>query len=146
MASRVFLCVSFAALNVVAASKALSIHHAFSPYFEIRTTLTLRAKVTKFDWMNPHPYLYVDAKNSSGEIQQWSIEFSDINRLQRVGLYKDSIKPGDEIIVVCLPAKSDGRFEYLDANANHPADYAKRNRFARAKEVTLAHGKHVIVP
>jgi len=38
-------------------------------------TITVHGTVSKFDWSNPHVVVYVDAKNESGEMQHWTIEF-----------------------------------------------------------------------
>ena len=108
--------------------------------------VTIQGTVTKFDWMNPHTYLYLDVKDSSGKTENWAIELYDVGKLTRAGLAKDSLKMGDIVTVLGFPAKPNAVFDYLAADRNEPTVYAKARRFARGKEITLANGKHIVMP
>jgi len=61
--------------------------------------VSLLGKITKFEWMNPHVHLYLEVKNDSGEIADWSFELGSPNALIRAGWTKNSLKIGDEVIV-----------------------------------------------
>jgi Family of unknown function (DUF6152) len=119
-------------------------HHAVS-MFDINKVLTLRGNVTKVDWMNPHPYIYLDLKDDNGSYVNWSVEFSDLNKLRRVGLEKDMIEIGKEITIIAYPARTQGDFAYLEVASNLPMSHAKTQRFARAKEV-LINGRRTELP
>jgi hypothetical protein len=129
----------------VLASPAIA-HHGFGAYWNDDTMITIQGTVTKFDWMNPHAYLYLDVKDSAGKNENWAIELYDPGKLTRAGLAKDSLKMGDVVTVLGFPAKSDAVFDYLAADRNEPTAYAKAKRFARGKEITLANGKNIVMP
>ena len=121
-------------------------HHGFSGVFDQNKVLTLKGAVTKVDWMNPHPYVYIDVKDINESLTgNWSVELPDLNKLKRYGLEKDMFEIGKEITVDAYSARVDGDFGYL-TGANLPAGHAKAQRFARAKEVLFANGKRIQTP
>ena len=121
-------------------------HHGFTAYWNGDTMVTIQGTVTRFDWMNPHTYLYLDVKAPTGKDENWAIELYDVGKLTRAGLTKDSLKMGDVVTVLGFPAKPDAVFDYLAADRNEPSTYATAKRFARGKEITLANGKHIVMP
>ena len=99
----------FAFLAVVAslaiiAGSAMA-HHGVAGY-DMTKTVTLHGTVTKFDWSNPHVVVYLDAKNESGEMQHWTIEFAAPVHMVRAGWSKNSMKAGDDIVIETHPSRN----------------------------------------
>ena len=134
------------ALALFIASTPVMGHHAFGSIFDYNKVLTLNGNVTKVDWMNPHPYIYLDVKDDNGSYVNWSVEFSDLNKLRRVGIEKDMIEIGEEITIIAYAARVDGDFAYLGVASNLPMSHAKTRRFARAKEVLFINGRRTELP
>jgi hypothetical protein len=84
-------------------------HHAFAAEFDAKKPVKLTGKVTKVEWINPHAWIHIDAKNTDGTTQEWMIEAGTPNTLFRRGLTKDSLPVGTEIVVDGYQAK-DGSF------------------------------------
>jgi hypothetical protein len=82
-------------------------HHSTAEY-DMGTLTNIKGTVTKFEWSNPHAYIYLDAKDDKGAVVQWSVEMASIGMLSRVNWKRDSVKPGDEITIYGNRAK-DGR-------------------------------------
>jgi len=80
-------------------------HHSFAAEFDANKPVTLKATVTKLEWLNPHIWLYVDVKDESGAITHWQCEGGAPNSLTRNGWSKNSVKPGDEVIIEGFRAK-----------------------------------------
>jgi hypothetical protein len=80
-------------------------HHSFAAQFDPTKKVTLIGTVTKIEWKNPHIYFYIDVKDNSGSIANWSIEGPSPNGLYRNGWTKDSLKLGDEVTVDGFPAR-----------------------------------------
>jgi hypothetical protein len=76
-----------------------SAHHS-SAGFNIQHPITIKGKVTSFDWANPHAFIYLNVKNKSGGIDEWRVEANSPNMLSRAGWNREIIKPGDEITVM----------------------------------------------
>jgi len=99
-------------------------HHAFSNEFDESKPLTLQGVVTRVDWENPHVHYYIDVASPDGTLVNWACETGGPNRLARRGWTRDSLKPGDKVIVHGFPAK----------DSSHSID---------GRHVTLANGQKI---
>jgi Family of unknown function (DUF6152) len=91
--------------SLVTFSGSVMAHHGVAGY-DMTKTITLHGTVSKFDWSNPHVVVYVDAKNDSGEMQHWTIEFASPVHMARAGWSKNSMKTGDEIAIDTHPSRN----------------------------------------
>jgi hypothetical protein len=80
-------------------------HHGVAGY-DMTKTITVHGTVSKFDWSNPHVVVYVDAKNDTGEMQHWTIEFASPVHMVRAGWSKSSMKTGDDITIDTHPSRN----------------------------------------
>lgn len=99
-------------------------HHSFAAEYDSAKPVTLKGTVTKMEWMNPHARFYVDVKDESGKVTNWELELGSPNGLMRRGWTRNSLKPGDSVIVEGYLAK-DG------------------SSLANARNVTLADGRKI---
>ena len=49
-------------------------HHSFAAEFDTRKPISITGVITKLDWVNPHAYVYLDAKDASGATVHWSFQ------------------------------------------------------------------------
>ena len=84
-------------------------HHAFAAEFDAKRPVKLRGVVTKMEWINPHAWMHIDAKDADGKVTSWMIEAGTPNTLFRRGFTKDSLKIGTEVLVDGYQAK-DGSY------------------------------------
>lgn len=82
-------------------------HHSFA-MFDFEQELRLEGTVTKFDYLNPHSWLYVNIDNEDGSITEWGFELDAPPRLRRLGISPRYWEPGDRVIIRTNPLK-DGR-------------------------------------
>lgn len=88
------------------AAAPLVAHHSFAAEYDSTKPLTLKGTVVKFDWVNPHSRLYMEVKNeATGKTEQWELETGNVTTLQRRGWRRDTLKPGDSIVVTGYRAK-----------------------------------------
>ncbi len=120
---RAKLVVLTAGLSLLAAAPLLA-HHSFDAEFGRDKPVTLKGVVTKVEWMNPHTWLYIDVTDENGNVTHWQCEGGSPNQLVRRGWKKDSLKPGDQVIVEGYRAKD-------------------RANTANAREVRLPDGRKV---
>lgn len=92
------LVVSLAGVLLSAALPMLA-HHSFAAEFDDSKKVMLKGPVVKVEWQNPHIWLYVDAKDESGNTVRWQCEGGPPNTLTRNGWTKDALKPGDMITI-----------------------------------------------
>jgi Family of unknown function (DUF6152) len=92
-----------AGLAASAATVALA-HHSYSA-FDMVGTKTVTGTVTKFDWSNPHSWIWIDVKNEQGVVETWGIEGMSPNFLNRRGWNRTTLKPGDVITMTFHPVR-----------------------------------------
>lgn len=87
-------------------------HHGSSAY-DFTKLITSKATVTNMNWGNPHCILKFDIKDEKGTVTSWSLEMYNPLWMARAGWTKESLKPGDEIVVTFHPAKNGSGNGYI---------------------------------
>ena len=109
-----YLGTALAGLSLLALAPAAQAHHAFAAEFDANAPVSLKGKVTKVEWINPHTWIHLIAADG----KEWMVEGGTPNTLIRNGITRDSLKAGTEIVVrgfqskdrYCAPAcKANGR-------------------------------------
>ena len=112
------LCGVLSSLLLTGAPIPARAHHAFAAEFDAKAPVLLRGKVTKVEWINPHAWIHMLVEVAGKSPQPWMVEGGTPNTLLRAGIDRNSLKPGEEIIVrgyqskdkLCEPAcKANGR-------------------------------------
>src|SRR5262245_44470627 len=80
-------------------------HHAFAAEFDQNKPITVKGTVVKWELTNPHSWIHIDVKDTSGKVVTWMIEGASPNNLYRLGLTKESLPAGSEISVEGYQAK-----------------------------------------
>ena len=80
-------------------------HHAFSAEFDINRPINLRGTLTKWEMINPHSWFHIDVKDADGKVVPWMIEGGSPNQLIKVGVTKNTLAIGTELIIEGYQAK-----------------------------------------
>ena len=105
---RKILASAAAGLAVAAAlSTAAAAHHSYS-MFDRTKTQVLNGTVRAWEMTNPHSYLWVVVMKPDSSTEVWGLEGAGVAALQRNGIHKSEVKPGDKISVSMHPMR-DGR-------------------------------------
>jgi hypothetical protein len=62
-----------------------SAHHSFAAEFDGKNCRDFTGILTKIDWQSPHPYFFVDIKDASGKVENWSFQTYAPITLRRAG-------------------------------------------------------------
>jgi uncharacterized protein DUF6152 len=81
-------------------------HHSFRAEYDEEHPVTLKGKVTKVTWNNPHVLFYLDVPNTTGKVTKWELEMGSPNLLLSQGWTLDSVRTGDVVTVEGFPAKN----------------------------------------
>jgi hypothetical protein len=95
-----------AALSLCAAGAAA--HHSFDAEYDSKRPITITGYVTKLDWINPHAYVHIDTRDSSGQTKNFRIEMGPPYALTRGGWKRDTVKIGDQVTVTGAALAKDG--------------------------------------
>ena len=96
----------FAVLGLLAAAAPTFAHHAFAAEYDANKPITLKGKLTKVDWVNPHGWIHLDVTDDSGKITSWAVECGAPNAMLRRGLRKTDFPEGLEVTVNGFRAKN----------------------------------------
>src|SRR5258705_13458234 len=99
---------SAAAVALLFAAIPIPAHHAFAAEYDENKRVTISGTVTRFEWTNPHAWMYVAGKDESHKVTSWSFEMGSPNGLLHRGWRRLELKKGDKVTVDGYRAK-DGR-------------------------------------
>ena len=75
-------------------------HHSFQAEFDQKNIVTIKGTITKFEWMNPHSYFYVDVPGTTGgPAVNWAVEGRNLSIMSRMGWTKQTLKAGEAVTV-----------------------------------------------
>jgi hypothetical protein len=81
-------------------------HHSPAGY-DLQKTITLAGSVMRFEWSNPHVYVFIRSAADGGDL--WEVEAGSPTMLERAGWFKDSLRVNDQVAVQVNPAKNAAR-------------------------------------
>jgi len=93
------------ALTAIATTVPVQGHHSFAAYYFADQTVSIEGNVAEFDYVNPHVWLHIDAPDKDGKLQRVSAEWAPPNRLLPQGITRDTLKPGQRVIVTGSPSR-----------------------------------------
>jgi len=83
----------------------LSAHHSVAGYDD-KKQVDLKGTVVEYKWKNPHVFVVWDVKDESGKVTQWLGEMNSPTSMMQVGMNKNSLKAGDQIIFTINPSRT----------------------------------------
>ncbi len=104
------------------AATAAPAHHSFPAYYFEEQTVTIEGSVVEFDYRAPHAWLYVLAPDADGQMQRFSAEWANPQRLRRDGITADRLKPGDVVRVTGSPGRTASERKIHLKRIERPAD------------------------
>jgi hypothetical protein len=96
------------------AAAPLLAHHSLAAEFDSSKPITLRGKITKVEWMNPHVYVWIDVVDFAGKVTNWRVESAAPNYLRSLGWTKDTVKPGDSMTIQAYISKDQPNLAKMD--------------------------------
>ena len=94
-----------AALVMATLSVGADAHHSFA-MFDLAKEVTVKGKVKKFQWTNPHAYIQLVAKDAQGKEVEYSLEMGAPMYLYARGWRPGSLKAGMDISVTLNPLRN----------------------------------------
>jgi hypothetical protein len=101
---RLLYALPLVALLLALAAVRTSAHHAFSPVYDSKRTITVDGVVTQFRFVNPHAMMLMEVKDKTGKVVTWNVEFAGRLNLEEAGWNAQTIKAGEHVKVTGNPA------------------------------------------
>ena len=97
-------------------------HHSFAAtYFEDKTQ-KIEGNLVQFLYRNPHSFVHVEAPDEKGTMQRWAVEWGAGGQLGRQGVSRETLKPGDHVIIVGNPGRNPEDHRLRMVNITRPSD------------------------
>lgn len=115
------------------ATNVASAHHS-TAIFDMKTDVEIKGTITKYEWANPHVYLWVESVSETGEKITWEVEGGPPAILRRSGINREMIAEGDEITIQGKPGRVADKHQVLLSSLTK-ADSGSLN-FGQANAIT----------
>jgi hypothetical protein len=103
-------------------SAAASAHHSVEGTFQLDQTITLQGTITVLTIRNPHSFIIIEAKDASGRITSWSVEWVGAAQLKDEGATESTFKAGDQVTLVGAAARDTSSRRILLRELTRPSD------------------------
>ena len=103
-------------------STAAYAHHSYAATYDTTKEVKVEGILVQFELRNPHAFVTIKAKDKEGVAQRWSVEWAGVSQLDNAGIKKESLKVGDDIVIVGNPSRVPGEYRLLMVNLKRPLD------------------------
>ncbi|HEY5623849.1 MAG TPA: DUF6152 family protein [Gammaproteobacteria bacterium] len=129
------------AFGAALAAAPVAAHH--SPIiFDADSVVVIEGRISRFDWTNPHSYIFVETVDAAGQTREWQVETDATPILSRNGWTSGSLVPGELVSIRANPdrrserahgqlialEKADGSVLTPTAGDSNAPEFVARNR------------------
>jgi Family of unknown function (DUF6152) len=108
--------------GALVAGTAASAHHSYAATYDVGKEVKLQGKLVQFVYRNPHSFVHVQANDENGVSQRWAVEWAAGGQLANQGVTRESLKVGDEVVIVGRPSRVPGEYRALMVTLTRPSD------------------------
>lgn len=98
--------VALLALVALAAGAEILAHHSFAATYIENKSVTIEGELVQFLLRNPHSFVHINVKERDGSIVRYVVEWGSAGQLGNQGVNRDSLKPGDHVIIKGNPGRN----------------------------------------
>jgi hypothetical protein len=104
--------------GVLAGAAHLDAHHSFTATYHEDQTVKIEGKMMVFQFRNPHSFVQVQDDKGI----RWSVEWGGAGQLGGQGVTRESLKPGDHVIITGNPGRTPSDHRVRMVTLYRPAD------------------------
>lgn len=110
------------AIAVIFSGITANAHHSFAAYYFEDQSTTIEGEVQEFQLRSPHAILLIRARTAEGRMETYAAEWGNPRRLGSRGITKDTLKPGDLVVVTGSPGRNPSEYKVHLKSIRRPAD------------------------
>src|SRR5215510_15311789 len=110
------------AIALLAGGTVAYAHHSYAATYDTTEQIKLEGKVVQFVFRNPHSFVHIQAPDQKGISQRWAVEWAGTSQLGNAGVTRESLKVGDDIVIVGRPSRVAGEYRLLMVTLKRPLD------------------------
>ncbi len=99
-----------------------SAHHSFAATYFVDRTITVKGSLVQFLYRNPHSFIKINGPDEKGVMQTWSIEWGGGGQLTNEHVTRDTLKPGDQVVVTGNPGRDPDEHRIRLQSITRPSD------------------------
>ncbi|MDH3420316.1 MAG: DUF6152 family protein [Gammaproteobacteria bacterium] len=112
-------------------------HHSPAA-FDRGSIVDIRGEVTRYDWKNPHVYIFVEGTDGSGQQAEWLVEADPTPLMARSGWSASTLTPGDAVSLSMFPDRDAGKRHGLLRSLTTPGGVTLGMRTGSAETQVVA--------
>ena len=97
-------------------------HHSFPATYKVDEQTKIQGTVKAFLFRNPHSFVHVMAPDEKGQKQRWAVEWGGGGQLNRQGVTRETLKPGDHVVITGNPGRNPADHRLRMQTILRPAD------------------------
>ena len=98
--------------------------------------ITVEGVVTGFQFINPHPFVTIEAESQKGTKQQWRGELDNRSELVGIGMTDGTFRSGDRLVIVGNPGHDKTQTLYV-RKLERPADGLKYEQIGTTPSIEI---------
>ena len=97
-------------------------HHSFAATYLADETVTIDGELVQVLYRNPHSFVHVSVKEKNGSVVRYSVEWRGAAELEMHGVTRESLKPGDRVVISGNPGRNPADHRLRMNSLYHPKD------------------------
>ena len=115
------LFVAVAAVAVLASTVAYA-HHSYGATYNVSEEVKVEGTLVQVVFRNPHSFVHIQAPDAKGDEQRWAVEWAGTAQLGNAGVTRETLRVGDDIVIVGRPSRVRGEHRLLMVTLTRPED------------------------
>jgi hypothetical protein len=121
-------------------------HHPVAENYDSSKPVPLRGMVAKIIFAAPHSYLWLDVRETSGEITHWVVELDATAKVGAAGFTRRAATPGMITTITTYAAKAGANVvEAIPSAPMEVHEAARAGRLVHGTELQLPDGRTIVV-
>ena len=118
---RYLLIFAVSVVTMVVGGGRIQAHHSFAATYDEEKKITLEGEIVLFQYRNPHSFVQLKTMDKDGE-HRWAIEWGAGGQLGNQGVARDTLKPGDKVVITADPSRTVGDYKARMRTILRPSD------------------------
>jgi hypothetical protein len=97
-------------------------HHSQVAVYESKAEQKIEGELVQVLIRSPHSWVHIEAKDESGEIQRFAVEWGGVAQLRNSGVDAKTLKIGDKVKVTGRPGRNAMDHRLLMMHIERPSD------------------------
>ena len=100
----------------------IAAHHSFASTYLEDQVIAIEGDLVDIVYRNPHSFIHVMAPDGTKRMRLWAVEASNRGQLRLQGVFAETLKPGDHLVITGSPGRDAGAWRLRLRSIVRPKD------------------------